>query len=64
MQISKEIYNKVLEVLEQEIRNADHHLIHNKYQINKLAEDQKLLKKKKKEAYDMMYLVKNKKAKI
>ena len=64
MQVSKVIYNKVIEVIEQEIKLADYNLQQNKRQIKKLAEEQRHLKNKKKEAYDMIFLVKNKKVKV
>jgi hypothetical protein len=44
MNVKKEVYDKCLAMVERELRDSQHKLIMNKYNINKLAKDQRILK--------------------
>ena len=59
MQVTKKVYLELIEVAEQRAKRCDWDLIKNRNDIKRLAAEQKELKRKKHEAFDAVYLLKN-----
>jgi hypothetical protein len=58
MNVKKEVYDKCLTMIDDELKDAKRKLWRNKYEINKLAEQQRILKAEVGKLYELRKMMK------